>query len=77
MRETQINITPFNYVALYQLTINRNINEHAKADITISIKNDLEEQYMEMLSNETWVKITGTNGIDGDESAVHTVLFYG
>lgn len=77
MKETQINITPFAYTALYQLTINRNINEHARADITMGIKSGLEEQYLGILSQETWVKITGTDSMDDDEGAVHTVLFYG
>ena len=77
MRETQINITPFNYVALYHFTMKQSVNEHAKAYITMSIKNDMEEQYMGKLCNETWVKITGISGVDGNENAIHTVLFYG
>lgn len=75
MRDYQIKIEPFEFIALQELKIKQKINAHAVAEVTMRIKDEWKEKYMGILSGETWVRITG---IDKQEkSAVYTVLFHG
>lgn len=76
MREYHIEIEPFKYIALQNLTIKNVINDHAGASVTMRIKDSYKEQYMALLMKQTWVKITGVGEQDG-ETATRTVLFYG
>ena len=75
MRDYQIKIEPFEYIALQEFTINRTINEHAAATLTMRIKDEWKEEYMGILAEETWVRITGIDKADAGE--INTVLFYG
>ena len=75
MRDYEIKIEPFDYIALKELRIVREINCHAAAKIMMRIKDNLEEQYMDTLMNQTWVRIIAVD--KEEESAVHTVLFHG
>lgn len=75
MRDYQIKIEPFEYIALQEFTINRTINEHATATLTMRIKDEWKEEYMGILAEETWVRITGIDKADGGE--INTVLFHG
>ena len=75
MRDYQLKIEPFEYIALQEFTINRTINEHATATLTMRIKDEWKEEYMGILAEETWVRITGIDKADGGE--INTVLFYG
>ena len=59
MREYQIKIEPFQYIALQELTIRSAVNDHAKASVTMRIKDSNREQYMSLLMKQTWVKIIG------------------
>lgn len=77
MREYQIGIEPFEYTAVQDIKITRAVNEHAEASVTVQIRDGREEEYLGMLAGETWVRIIGTGGQDGDAGAVHTVLFHG
>ena len=77
MREYQIKIDPFEYIAIQDLKIIRRVNAHAEASVAVQIRDEWEERCIGILSGETWVKITGISGQDGDSSAIHTVLFYG
>jgi len=71
MRENQIRIEPFEFVSIQELKIMRTVNDHARASVSVQIKDAWEERYIGMLSGEIWVKITGISG------EVHTVLFHG
>ncbi len=71
MRENQIKIEPFEFVSLQMMKITRTVNDHARAAVSVQIKDAWEERYIGILSGETWVKITGIN------KETHTVLFYG
>ena len=71
MRENQIKIEPFEFVSIQELKIMRTVNDHARASVSVQIKDVWEERYIGMLSGEIWVKITGISG------EVHTVLFHG
>ena len=77
MREYQIKIEPFNFMALQEFKIKRTINEHAKASIAMRIKDDWKEQYIGILSKKTWVKVSGVGEQEGSIGATNTVLFYG
>ncbi len=77
MREQQIKIEPFQFITMQAMKIIRKVNAHAEASITVQIKDKWEEQYIGILSSETWVKVTGINGQEDDSSTIHTVLFYG
>lgn len=77
MREYQIKIEPFEFIALREMRIEQKANEHAKAVIAIQIKDDNEAQYMGVLSDETWVKILGVGEQDGSEGEIYTILFQG
>ncbi len=77
MREYQIKTEPFEFIALQELKIERKTNEHAKAEITMRIRDDRQEQYMGILSSETWVKVIGAGEQGGKEADVNTVLFHG
>ena len=72
MREYRILIEPFSYIAIRKLDIEKKVNDHGKAEIAIVINDQWKEEYIEILTKETWVKIVGVG-----EGAVHTVLFYG
>ena len=71
MRENQIKIEPFEFVSIQELKIMRMVNDHARASVSVQIKDVWEERYIGILSGEIWVKITGISG------EVHTVLFHG
>lgn len=77
MREYQIKTEPFEFIALQELKIERKVNQHAKAEMTMRIRDDRQEQYLGILSGETWVKIEGAGEQNGREAAVNTVLFHG
>lgn len=75
MRDYQIKIEPFEFIALQELQIKQKINDHATAEVTMRIRDDWKEKYIGTLAGETWVKIIGVD--KQEESAVYTVLFYG
>lgn len=77
MREYQIKVEPFEYIALRMLKIEQKVNEHAKTQISMHIRDDRREPYMEILSGETWVKVIGLGKQEEYEDDIHTVLFYG
>lgn len=77
MREYQIKAEPFEFIALRGLKINRKVNEHTKAEITMCIEDDNQEKYMGILSSDTWVKIIGVGEQDGNEGEEQNILFYG
>lgn len=52
MRDYQIKIEPFEYIALQELTINRTINKHATATVTMRIKDEWKEKYMGVLAEK-------------------------
>lgn len=75
MRDYQIKLEPFTFIALKDLKIIQKVNHHAAAEIVVRIKDELQEEYLSTLMNETWVKITA---IDKEkEEAAYTVLFHG
>ncbi len=75
MRDYEIKIEPFEYIALKELKIDRKVNCHAGAEVRLRIKDGMEEQYMGALIKQTWVRITA---VDKDEEiAVYTILFHG
>lgn len=72
MRDYQIKLEPFTFIALKDLKIIQEVNHHAAAEIVVRIKDELQEEYLSTLMNETWVKITA---IDKEkEDAAYTVL---
>lgn len=77
MREYQIKMEPFQFIALRKLEIRNSVNEHASAEIAVCIRDEWKAPYLETLMEGTWVKIIGA-GEEGDGgAAVHTVLFHG
>lgn len=77
MREYQIKIEPFEFIALRELKINQNVNEHATAEINMCIENDKQMEYMKILSDETWVKIIGVGEQNESGELEYKVLFHG
>lgn len=77
MRAEQIKVEPFNYLELKDLQIRQEINEHAKAELSMLIKDEWKEKYIGNLSDKTWVKITGSDGYEENGNVNHTVLFNG
>lgn len=75
MRDYQIKIEPFEYIALQEFTINRMINAHATASLVMRIKDEWKEEYMGILAGETWVRITGIDKADAGE--INAVMFHG
>lgn len=75
MRDYQIKIEPFEFTALQELNVKQAVNEHATAKISMRIKDEWKDNYIGILSEETWVKITGID--KEEENAVNTILFYG
>ncbi len=75
MRDYQIKIEPFEYIALQNLEIKRTINEHAKATLIMRIKDEWKEKYMGILAEVTWVRITGVDKDDAGE--INAVMFNG
>lgn len=67
---------PFDYLELKDLQIRQEINEHAKAELSMLIKDEWKEKYIGKLSDKTWVKITGSDGYEKNGNVNHTVLFY-
>ena len=76
MREVQIQIEPFSYIALQKLRISQNINNHGRAQIVMRIKDEWKESYIGTLASPTWVKVIG-KGEDGRGEAMYIVLFHG
>ncbi len=76
MREIQIQIELFAYVALQKLTISQSINQHGEARVIMRIKDEWKEAYLETLRKPTWVRIMGKGEEEG-EGATYTVLFHG
>ena len=76
MREVQIQIEPFAYIALQKLTISQSINQHGEAKVSMRIKDEWKEAYLGTLMKPTWVRIMG-KGEEGGEGATYTVLFNG
>lgn len=77
MREYQIKIEPFEFIALRELKIDRKVNEHTMAEITMCIENDKQMEYMKILSGETWVKIIGVGEQNERGEVEHNVLLHG
>lgn len=77
MREYRIITEPFHFIALKGLEIVRKVNGHASASVTMRIRDELQEQYMGILSGQTWVKILGVGEQEEGGDAVYTVLFHG
>ena len=76
MREVQIQIEPFAYIALQKLTISQSINQHGEAKVIMRIKDEWKEAYLGTLMKPTWVRIMGKGEEEG-EGATYTVLFNG
>ena len=53
MRENQIKIEPFEFVSLQMMKITRTVNDHARAAVSVQIKDAWEERYIGILSGET------------------------
>ena len=68
MREVQIQIEPFAYIALQKLTISQRINQHGEAKVSMRIKDEWKEAYLGTLMKPTWVRIMG-KGEEGGEGA--------
>ncbi len=75
MRDYQIKIEPFEYVAIQELKISQTINEHAGAEFVMRIRDGLAEQYMGLLSEKLWVRMIGIDRTDGSD--ICTVIFQG
>ena len=77
MKEYQIKIEPFPFIALQELRIEQEINRHGKVQAVIRIKDEWKDAYMTTLLGETWVKVIGKGeGANGDGS-LYMVMFYG
>ncbi len=72
MRDYQIKIEPFEYVALQDMEIHKGINCHADAKLILRIKDDRRDAYLGRLYADTWVKV-----IAEGETGMSTTLFYG
>ena len=72
MRDYQLKIEPFEYVALQNVEIHKGLNCHADAKISIRIKDDRKEEYLSILAADTWLKVTAEG-----ETGTSAVLFYG
>lgn len=72
MRDYQLKMEPFEYVALQDVEIHKGLNCHAQARIVIRVKDDRKEEYLSMLSADTWLKVTAEG-----ETGTSTVLFHG
>ena len=46
MRENQIRIEPFEFVSIQELKIMRTVNDHARASVSVQIKDAWEERYI-------------------------------
>lgn len=57
MRDYQIIISSFEYVALLELNIHKCVNEHAKAEVLLRIMENKAEEYLRSLLGEMWTKI--------------------
>lgn len=77
MRDNQIKVEPFEFIALRKLNIERKVNEHTKATMTVCIKSDKQAEYTKILSGETWVKIIGIGEQKENGEAECNVLFHG
>ena len=49
MRENQIKIEPFEFVSIQELKIMRTVNDHARASVSVQIKDAWEERYIGIL----------------------------
>ena len=67
MREVQIQIEPFAYIALQKLTISQRINQHGEAKVSMRIKDECKEAYLGTLMKPTWVRIIGKGEEGGEE----------
>lgn len=72
MRDYQIKVEPFAYVALQDVEIHKGLNCHAEAKITMRIRDDKREEYLGILSADTWLKVTAEG-----EGGMNTDLFCG
>lgn len=72
MRDYQIKVEPFTYVALQDMEIHKGLNCHADAKITMRIRDDKREEYLGVLSADTWIKVTAQG-----EGGMNTDLFCG
>ncbi len=72
MRDYQLKVEPFAYVALQNVEIHQGLNCHAEAKIIMRIRDDRREEYLSKLAAETWLKVTA----EGEEGT-HAVLFCG
>ena len=59
MREVQIQIEPFAYIALQKLTISQSINQHGEANVSMRINDEWKEAYLGTFMKPTWVMIIG------------------
>lgn len=75
MRDYQIKMEPFDFIAIREFRILQEPGNHGTAKIAVRIKDELKERYMETLISETWVRLLA---VDKEEKeAVYTVLFHG
>lgn len=77
MKVEQIKVEPFRFIELRELHISQSMNQHAAANVVMLIKDEWKEQYIGKLSEQTWVKIIGSDGAAGDKNTINTILFYG
>lgn len=77
MREYQIKIDPFPFIALQELRMEQEINKHGKAWIAMRIKDEWKNAYMNALLEETWVKIMAKGEDEDSSSDLYAVMFCG
>ncbi len=77
MREYQIKIDPFPFIALQELRIEQEINKHGKAWIAMRIKDEWKNTYMNTLLEETWVRIIGKGEDEDGYNDLYAVIFCG
>lgn len=78
MRDYQISVAPFGYVALHKISIDKQTGEHGKAFVSMCIADSQKEVYLaKLLEREhTWVSI-GAVGETGERRTVFYGIVYG
>lgn len=77
MRECQIQIGPFPFVSLQELRIEQEINELGKAWVTMRIKDEWKDSYMNTLLGETWIRIIGKGEDEDENDSLYMIMFCG
>ncbi|MDR2888969.1 MAG: phage late control D family protein [Lachnospiraceae bacterium] len=76
MRDYQIKVEPFSYIALRELTVEKQTGEHARAIVRIHIADDKKDEYKNRLIGqaEQWVKIAVTGEKGEQRTIFHGVV---